>query len=59
MVSRICVLRPTATNGPNYRLEMHLDTNEANAAGLNTGDDGVLIDVKERAVLTTRKLPIQ
>lgn len=43
---------------PDYRLEMHVDTDEANAAELDTGDDGVLVNVGERAELATRKLSL-
>ena len=28
---------------PEFRLELHLDTDEGNAAGLHTGEDGLLM----------------
>ena len=41
---------------PGFRLEMHLDTDEAHVAGLDTGDTGVLVGVSQKAVLAMRKL---
>jgi acetate kinase len=33
----------------NYKLEMHIDTDEANAAELNNGDAGVLVSIHSRS----------
>jgi acetate kinase len=33
---------------PDYRLAMHLDTDEANAAGIHTGMEGFLVSVQDR-----------
>jgi acetate kinase len=41
---------------PDYRLELHLDTDEGNAAGLQAGEDGLLLSPTEgRAVLRGRR----
>jgi propanediol utilization protein len=34
---------------PDYRLAMHVDTDEANAADIRTGRAGVLLSARERA----------
>jgi acetate kinase len=33
---------------PKYKLEMHLDTDEANAAQISTGDLGYLVSIQSR-----------
>jgi acetate kinase len=33
---------------PDYRLAMHIDTDEANAASLRTGMEGHLLSVQDR-----------
>jgi acetate kinase len=41
---------------PDYLLELHLDTDEGNAAGLHTGDDGLLLSPTEgKATLRSGK----
>jgi acetate kinase len=41
---------------PDYRLELHLDTDEGNAAGLHAGEDGLLLSPTEgTAALQPRK----
>lgn len=41
---------------PDYRLELHLDTDEGNAAGLHAGEEGLLLSPTEgRAVLHPRR----
>jgi acetate kinase len=39
---------------PTYRLEMHIDTDEGNAAQLSTGARGVLVETEGQAVLQRR-----
>jgi acetate kinase len=41
---------------PNYRLEMHIDTDEGNAAEISPGDEGVLFETGQRGQLRKRKL---
>ena len=41
---------------PNYRLEMHLDTDEANAANISRGSEGMLASVDESATLMLRRM---
>jgi len=33
---------------PDFRLSMHIDTDEANAASITTGMEGILIGVQDR-----------
>ena len=40
---------------PNYRLEMHIDTDEANAAELSPGAEGLLMATEGKARLTMRR----
>jgi acetate kinase len=40
---------------PNYKLEMHIDTDEGNAANLSPGAQGVLIHTEGSASLLTRQ----
>jgi acetate kinase len=42
---------------PDYRLELHLDTDEGNAAGLHSGDQGVLV-AKSPSTATLRRPPL-
>ncbi len=41
---------------PNYRLEMHLDTDEGNAAEIQSGDTGVLNDTEQQGYLRKRRI---
>ena len=41
---------------PNYVLEMHIDTDEGNAAEITSGAVGVLEGVEEEAVLLRRRV---
>jgi acetate kinase len=41
---------------PKYKLEMHIDTDEGNAAELGRGATGVLFDTSEKAALIKRKM---
>ncbi|MTB53573.1 acetate/propionate family kinase [Lewinella sp. W8] len=41
---------------PNYRLEMHIDTDEGNAAEISPGDEGVLFETGQRGQLRKRRL---
>lgn len=41
---------------PNYRLEMHIDTDEGNAAEISPGDEGVLFETGQRGQLMKRRL---
>lgn len=41
---------------PNYRLEMHLDTDEGNAAEIQSGDTGVLSDTEQQGFLRKRRI---
>ena len=40
---------------PKYKLEMHIDTDEGNAANLSPGAQGVLIHTEGSASLLTRQ----
>ncbi|MBK6597872.1 MAG: phosphate propanoyltransferase [Proteobacteria bacterium] len=42
---------------PQFKFEMHVDTDEANAADLSRGDEGVLVPTGKPAVLRRRVLP--
>ena len=33
---------------PDFRLSLHIDTDEANAAGINTGMIGYIVNIQER-----------
>jgi acetate kinase len=41
---------------PKYKLEMHIDTDEGNAAELTTGAEGTLLDTEGEAVLKKKNL---
>jgi len=40
----------------NYKFEMHIDTDEANAAEINSGDEGVLVSIHNKGASTDAKL---
>ncbi len=42
---------------PQFKFEMHVDTDEANAADLSRGDEGVLVPTGKPAILRRRVLP--
>ena len=42
---------------PDYRLEMHIDTDEANAAELSPGAEGQVMTVPGAAATLTRRSP--
>ncbi len=44
---------------PKYRLEMHVDTDEANAAELARASEGMLVSTPGRASLRRRRVPAQ
>ena len=41
---------------PKYKLEMHIDTDEGNAAEINTGDEGVLSETSQSGTLRKRRV---
>lgn len=41
---------------PNYKLEMHIDTDEGNAAEILPGDEGVLLPLQSAGVLQKRRI---
>ena len=41
---------------PNYKLEMHIDTDEGNAAEIQSGDEGVLFETGRQGQLRKRKV---
>lgn len=41
---------------PNYKLEMHIDTDEGNAAEINTGEEGVLQETAGSGTLRKRRV---
>ena len=43
---------------PNYRLEMHIDTDEGNAAEINSGDEGVLRNTTSAGKLRKRRVSV-
>lgn len=43
---------------PNYKLEMHIDTDEGNAAEINSGDEGVLMDTTSEGKLRKRRVMV-
>ncbi|MEM7574060.1 MAG: phosphate propanoyltransferase, partial [Bacteroidota bacterium] len=43
---------------PNYKLEMHIDTDEGNAAEIQSGDEGVLFETGRQGQLRKRKVQL-
>ncbi|MCX8209644.1 MAG: acetate/propionate family kinase [Lewinella sp.] len=43
---------------PKYKLEMHIDTDEGNAAEINTGEEGVLQETSESGTLRKRRVVV-